>query len=153
MRLLQGNSVGGQLTLALIAEARPPLAAVAVEVAATVSGAAGGRGSWGRRGRGRVRCPAQVTHAGEVRGATAYTMTAVLQAPEGPWKGWGKSWAGPESPRQPLAPPLHPIISMATPTQAIACSTVLDYIAGSVSKVTPSHVVTPVSIVTTRHYW
>lgn len=70
--------------MALIAEARPPLSAMAVKVAATVSGAAGAGGSRGRRGRGQIRCPAQVTHAGEVRGSTAHTMAAVLQAPEGP---------------------------------------------------------------------
>lgn len=107
MKLPRGQSGGGgQLTLALVAEARPPLAAVAVEVAATISGTAGGRGSRGRRGQGQVRCPAQVTHAGEVRGATAHTMAAVLQAPEGPWQGWGKSLQG--SPLSPHYTPSSP---------------------------------------------
>lgn len=42
------------LTLALITEARPPPAAVAVEVAAAVPGAAGRGGSRGGRGQGQV---------------------------------------------------------------------------------------------------
>lgn len=78
------------LTLALVAEAGPPLAAVAVEVAATVPGTAGCGGAGGRRGRRQVRRPAQVTHAGEVWGAAAHTVATVLQAPEGVWWGWGK---------------------------------------------------------------
>ena len=86
-RPVQGRLGGGPLTLALIAEARPPFATVAVEVAATVSGAAGSWGSRSRRGWGQIGRPAQVTHAGEVRVATAHTMAAVLQAPEGPRQG------------------------------------------------------------------
>lgn len=42
------------LTLALIAIARSPPAAVTMKVAATVPRATRGRGSWGRRGWGQI---------------------------------------------------------------------------------------------------
>lgn len=146
-RPVQGHLGGGPLTLAFVAEAGPPFAAVAVEVAATISGAAGSRGSRRRCGWGQIGRPAQVAHTGEVGGAAAHTVAAVLQAPEGTWQGWGKGWAGSDSPRHPCHPtPLHHLHGN---TIASYCPLVQDHMGGPVSKVTPSHVVPSVSIVTT----
>lgn len=103
------------LTLALITEARSPLATVAVEVAAAVPGAAGRRGSRGRRGWGQVRRPAQVTHTSEVGGTAAHTMATVFQAPEGV-AGVGKGWAG-QSPQG--TPPYCPLPPHPLPSNAI----------------------------------
>lgn len=61
--------------------------------------------------------------------------------------GVGEGLGRPRVPKAPPAIPFHPIISMATPSQATAHSTGPRLRGGLVSKVTSSHVGTPISIV------
>lgn len=114
-----------------------------MEAAATVPGAAGGRGAWGGCGQGQVRCPAQVTHAGEIGGTTAHTMATVLQAPEGPQQAWG--WVG-----------IHPYSTHYFHCNPITSDCLFHWpgphewpcLQGNTL-----HMLTPVSIVTVYHSW
>lgn len=67
--------------------------------------------------------------------------------------GGGGRMGRPGAPKASTPSRLHPSISIATPSEATACSRILDSVGGPVSKVTPSRVVTPVSIETKYHHW